>query len=304
VSVAQTNSYDYLETLATVNPWARPHAARQADWGAGLLSPGFEEARRTASLERLAQGVDAWNDWAFAMLRIAHDAREDADLSAIVRAFATADLSGTVLDGMTDLGGYQFPWDAVFTHARFRRDIWLIDTKFGGRADFRSVDFDGKAWMEHATFRKAADFSGALFAKTVELRHSRFLGGASFAGARFHDAWFRGARWAGDVTFAGASFSGEAGLGDCRFEGTVDLSNVAFDDNAGFEGATFEGPVTLAGTRFGRRARFARVRFAVPPVLERARFARPPDPAGSLPPPSGSPVHDHLDRIRRRLGVR
>lgn len=297
---------DVAHRLADVMDGAPGGGVGHAVWVAGAAqgSRVFRAARRAASIERLAAGIDAWNDWAFAVLKLRHDCRDDIAAQVLIDKVATADLSGVTFDDLTDLGSFHFPAPARFAKARFRRGVWLTDAKLHGPADFAGAEFEGKVWLELAKLAGAADFTGALFARRAEVRNSRFLGAASFAGATFLDAWFRGVEWRGDVSFAGARFAGEAGLGDGRFHGACDFSGIEFADNVGFDGAAFAGPVTFAGTRFRRRARFDGTTFAVPPVLDRARFALAPTPADVLPRPTGSPVHAQIDEIRRRLGVR
>lgn len=305
-----------VDALVASDPWCAPFVVdirrtlAASDTGAAArhlaqLADRSElvSRRRAASAERLARGIDAWNDWAFCLLKLRHDLREAPVGLAVLDVLAVADFSETVFASMTDLGAWQFPGDARFVGARFRRDLWLADAKLHGRADFSGAELEGKLWCEFARFSGHADFSDALFAKTVELRDSRFLGGASFARATFLDAWFRGVEWRGSVTFANARFAGEAGLGASTWHGDADFSGVAFGDNAGFDNAAFAGAVSFAGARFAAKARFDGTRFASRPVLERARFATPPIPADVLGAPQGSPVHDQIALIRRRLGA-
>lgn len=266
-------------------------------------TPELIARRRAASHDRLAKGIDAWNEWAFTLLKLRHDLRDEPVGPVLLDVLATADFSDQRFEQNTDLGAWQFPGDALFPRTRFRRDLWLADAKLHGRADFGGAEFEGKVWCEFARFAGFADFSGALFAKSAEFRDSRFLGGASFAGASFLDAWFRGAEWRGEVTFAEARFAGEVGLGASTWYGGADFSGAAFGDNAGFDKSTFAGRVTFAGARFGRNARFEDTRFAAKPAFERVRFAVPPTPADVLQAPKGSPVHDQIAEIRRRLGV-
>lgn len=281
-----------------LEPWSTPFTPED------LSAPAFVAARREASRARLAAGIDAWNDWAFAILKLRHDCRDEPQALALIEAVTTADLSGLVLDELTDLGSFHFPSAAIFAKARFRRDVWFADAKFHGSADFSGAEFEGKAWFEFAKLAGAADFSDVLFAKTAEFRNCRFLGSATFARATFLDAWFRGSEWRGDTTFAGARFAGEAGLGDCRWFGFCDFSDVEFADNAGLDTSHFAGAVTFASARFRRHSRFDGSTFTVPPVFDRASFATPPVPADVVTPPAGSPVHDQLGEIRRRLGAR
>lgn len=303
-----------VDALLAADPWCAPFTvdirrALAAEAGSARslahLAGRSELAsrRHSASAERMARGIDAWNDWAFQLLKLRHDLREAPTGLQVLDVLAAVDFSGTVFDGMTDLGAWHFPGDAIFRGARFRRDLWLADAKLHGRADFNGAELEGTLWCEFARFSGHADFSDALFAKTVELRDSRLLGGASFARATFLDAWFRGAEWRGPVTFAGARFSGEAGFGASTWYGDVDFSDVTFGDNAGFDNSTFAGVVSFAGARFSRRARFDGTRFASRPTFDRVRFATPPTPADVLAAPEGSPVHDQIAQIRQRLGV-
>lgn len=293
------------DALDVANPWLSALDGERAnDLRADAHAPAFLAARRQASIERLAAGLDAWNDWAFQILKLQHDLRDDPPALALVAVVSTADLAGATFDSLTDLGSFQFPASAIFAKARFRRDVWFADAKFHGAADFSGAEFEGRAWFEFAKLSGQADFSDALFAKTAEFRNARFLGGATFARAIFLDAWFRGAEWRGNVTFASARFAGEAGLGDCRWDGTCDFSGVEFGDNAGFDTSAFADTVTFAGARFARHARFDGTTFAEPPVFDRARFASGPLPAEVVPAPAGSPVHQQIGEIRRRLGTR
>jgi hypothetical protein len=263
----------------------------------------LEAARRAATLERLTRGAAAWSDWADVMQSLFVALSDDAAAQRLWVFAATTEFADAALLAVHhDLSGLTFPGPVDFSHAGFVNAAWFSASTFHGEANFRDTRFERGVNFESATFHASANFDGASFGRSGEFRQARFLGPASFRRAEFvKDAWFRGGSFAA-LDMEGASFGGEAGLGDVRYGGPVNFSRVTFGDNAGFEAATFEDVARFEDSRFARNARFEKSQFRREPSFARARFLGKTLFDGIEVPQDASPVHQTIADLARRLG--
>jgi hypothetical protein len=260
-------------------------------------------ARRAATLERLTCGEAVWDGWAEAMRALAVPLADEPAAQRLWEFAATTEMAdAAILAVHHDLAGLTFPGAVDFSNAGFVDAAWFSAATFHGEASFRDTRFERGANFENATFHGAANFDGASFGRSGEFRQVRFLGPASFRRAEFvKDAWFRGGAFAA-LDMEGASFGGEAGLGNVRYGGPVNFSTVTFGDNAGFEAAAFEDVARFDDARFARNARFEKSQFRREPSFGRARFLGKFLFDGIEVPQGTSPVHQTIADLARRLG--
>ncbi|MEU3768963.1 pentapeptide repeat-containing protein [Amycolatopsis keratiniphila] len=171
---------------------------------------------------------------------------------------AEVDLRGTTLSG--ELVGRLV--DAVGSIDGRRAEF--------GRADFAETRFPGHVVFEDVTFFDA-DFTDAVFASAVRFDKAGFRDSASFLRSRF----------AGSVTFEGASFE-QTTFEDTRFGGRVSFENAKFEtdlsfsrgfpDLVSFEGAEFAGEAGFGSLRFDGRAVFRGAKFHGGARFAEARF--------------------------------
>ena len=162
---------------------------------------------QTELLALVAEGKDAWNEWA--------DAHPDTEVN----------FSGVKFDSDVSFEGFHFPTTAHFIGATFKNAVFI-------GATFKNAVFGS------ATFKDAA-FIGATF-KDAAFIGATFKDAADFSGATFKDAVFSGATFKDAVDFIGATFSGDASFADATFKDTADFDNATFSGDAYFAGATFK----------------------------------------------------------------
>ena len=237
---------------------------------------------REETLALYAQGREAWNAWADAMLA-ARKRLEDAgawqaeknpfgglepqnDATRAWMDTARADFSSAArphtFEEAVHLRGFVFPGDAWFGGATFSGDARFDEATFSGDAWFDKATFSGLAWFDKATFSGLAWFDKATFSGDARFDEATFSGLAWFTEATFSgDAWFGGARFSGTARFGGATFSGLAWFDKATFSGTARFDEATFAGAARFDKATFSGDAGFAQAHFEGFTSFDAARF-------------------------------------------
>jgi hypothetical protein len=219
VAAAGFDSAAWQGELLALNPWAREFIIDEDN-------AEFAAALQKATLARHAEGLDAWNGWANAMLTLkatleaagqwAVDRetfwpkaeplwpKGENEATRVWRALAPAVFSTSNLKP-------HFETDVSFRSFVFL-SAWFDGATFGGRADFRSATFDSVAYFGSAIFNSVA--------------------------------YFRGATFNGRAFFQSATFNSVANL------------PAAFNGAADFQSATFNGPGLFPGRHLQRCGRF------------------------------------------------
>jgi hypothetical protein len=293
--------------LLKVNPWLGADAedvARVLTLPTAAPPAKVIAARRAATLARLRQGAEAWNEWAQTMLVLSDQLAGEPAAQRLWTFVAATELAGGPAELASDaFAGLVFPGVVDLSKVRFADTAWFSACVFAGDACFADGEFGRGANFERAEFKAAANFDGVVFGRSGEFRRTQFRGPASFRAARFaKDAWFRGGHFAAALDMSGASFGGEAGLGDIRYDGPTSFAKVKFGDNAGFEAAVFKDVARFDDARFERNARFEQARFEREPSFDRARFLGKTFFQGISVPEGGARVQKAIAELRRRLG--
>jgi uncharacterized protein YjbI with pentapeptide repeats len=184
------------------------------------------------------------------------------------------------ISGDADFGGSRVLEEARFVETTFEDDVSFAGTTFETEVNFRGASVAGGA----ALLDNLASFAGIEFTEDAHLDHAAFEG-VTFADATFvGEAGFQETVFAGDVEFTDVSFGGEADFdevvyqGDATydgavFEGTADFRGVdvqggaaVLEEDFSFDGVVFEGPANF------RRATFASVHFESVTVDGQAMF--------------------------------
>ena len=192
-------------------------------------NPDEREAIQKEHMNRINQGVEAWNEF------------DDA--------FAEYIKKHNISDPYYDFVGATFSGNAIFYKATF-----------SGNADFSGAKFSGKAYFVGATFRGVANFHGAKFSGNTNFSEATFSQGSVFDKAIFsEDVEFRGATFSGETAFTGATFSevayfvgttfdDSAYFMKTKFESILVLVNVTAKESApDFAGIDYKTPPIIDG---------------------------------------------------------
>ncbi len=200
---------------------------------------------QSALLALVAEGPEAWNEWA--------DDHPDAKV----------DFSDVAFDQDVSFAGFHFPEKASFYRATFEGD-----------ADFSEAIFTGYALFSEATFSDRAIFSEAIFSDRATFSEATFSDRAIFPKATFEgDADFRETKFSGRrADFREATFSGRADFHEAKFWGRANFNETTFSDHAVFSEATFTGDAYFSGATFMGDAYFSEATFAGDAVFCKATF--------------------------------
>lgn len=208
------------------------------------------------------------------------DASFDSSTFAGRVAFQEARFYSDVSFADSEFGG-----PALYTGAEFHGgdnanddDATFVDASFEATADFELTEFRS-ANFTRAGFHAAAVFRDATFVRDAEFRAARFAAEATFLESRFqHDTDFSECVFCDDVSFSGAEFQGGDNVDDedltfagATFGGEADFHRAEFEATTFLE-AAFEGALTLDETQFARDADFTDATFAGPVSMDEARF--------------------------------
>jgi uncharacterized protein YjbI with pentapeptide repeats len=240
-----------------------------------------------------AQGKDAWNDWAQAMLDRRRDmekagtwavnprgteiilpdhSRGNPETEAWFRD-AKADFTRHVFEEDANFVAWLFPDTGFFHETTFKGSAWFNSAKFNGMAWFHKANFNGMAWFGSAEFNERAQFSeaefreksmfgNAEFGETAEFYEATFSGDASFLTATFSDfASFISVEFGGDALFSKATFTDVAMFTGATFTKAAAFDSATFSDFARFENATFRGAADFSQARFSGLTTFAKAAF-------------------------------------------
>jgi uncharacterized protein YjbI with pentapeptide repeats len=243
------SSSDALAGLLHLNPWAGPDIERSS------RAPDWAQKVRTASLERLDQGVTAWNSWATAMAGLRTLLPPAPKTVLQFEALAQTDFSGAVLRGL-DLAGAMFPGKVSFAETRAGADVWLNACIFSGDVTFSGAVFERDLSIERSRFEAGLRFDGATLNGALQAREIRCERGMSGARAQFTDVWAANARLAGPVDFSDAAFRSDASFVSTVFQANANFTRCTFKGNAGFEQSKFEAAAVFANASFVRNVRF------------------------------------------------
>jgi pentapeptide repeat protein len=250
----------WKEALLALNPWARGLTISQDD-------EAFKAARQKATLDRHAQGREAWNGWADALLA-SKQALEKANrwiarsagigINDETRCWLA--LSAAVFS--TDGYRHTFDADADFENFVFPGVVRFESGTFCGVAKFGRATFSGDALFGRATFARDALFGRAAFFGVARFGRATFSGVALFDRATFSgDALFLSATFSADARFDAATFSGEGRFETATFSGLALFGRTIFSGAARFASATFERGLYLRKVRFNSSVDLSQVTF-------------------------------------------
>jgi hypothetical protein len=278
-------------------------------WAQGLTidedNAVFAAARQKATLTRHAEGKDAWNAWAAAMLALKsaleRASRWDAQSEAAelwrllaVAAFSTeslrhrfdtsASFTQLLFAGAAQFEGASFSGDAEFRDTTFSAETTFKEASFAGMAGFRNATFDSTTRFSDATFNATVGFWEAAFNREVRFNRATFRGRAFFRDVRFNAAAsFTQSRFEGPATFARALFRQKADFEGMDSSAAFTLADASFHQVPSFIGATFKGILRLDNVRTPRyrwlgytpdkdaRARFRELRRRAVEAQDRGR---------------------------------
>jgi hypothetical protein len=200
-----------------------------------------------------------------------------------------------------------------------RGNLKLIQTRFGGIADFANTFFLNRVEAQGALFAQTVDwtqtrfskpvsFAGAIFAREARFRNSMFFARAEFSQGQFQDeAKFQGSEfqaianfnqvffqktanftrstWQDNADFAQAQWQDQAIFTKNTFNKALFLSDATFERTAMFRDAEFNRPVNFRGTSILDRADFSDAGFAKGAYLNVAGLKFDPDQAKILGDP-------------------
>lgn len=145
-----------------------------------------------------------------------------------------------------------------------RGPLKLIQTQFGGNADFSNTFFLNRIEAQGVQFLQRADWA-----------QTRFSQSTSFAGATFlRDAIFRNSIFFGKVNFDEARFQTEANFQSSEFQNTANFNRAAFQQNANFSRIQWQKNADFAQTRWQGQAMFSRSTFSESLFLADATFEK------------------------------
>jgi len=147
----------------------------------------------------------------------------------------------------------------------FRGPLKLIQTRFGGVADFTNTFFLNRIEAQGAQFLESADWSQTRFSQVT-----------SFAGATFkRDASFRSSIFFSKVGFDQAQFQRDVNFQSSEFQNTANFNRATFQQNANFSRIEWQGNADFAQTRWQAQAVFSRSTFNESLFLADAVFEKP-----------------------------
>jgi hypothetical protein len=162
------------------------------------------------------------------------------------------------MDGDADFRVSQFLGYASFANANALGTISFDSSLFEGRAMFGGTsvpdeDDDLPAGVGcptpiHGTFVGPSSFVSVAFAGKLDARGRCFAGDASFAGATFAAVDFDLARFGGSARFDDVGIEGPASFRAVRVDGALWFRNAALHGPTDFDSATFVGRTDLHGT--------------------------------------------------------
>jgi uncharacterized protein YjbI with pentapeptide repeats len=265
----------WRERVVDLNPWVR-------DLKEGILDPQFFAARRTACLNLWQQGADAWNRWAYAMLRLRQesinarawnysiidweiDAKEAERERAEYDQLEDEQYEDEIEENGREHEGYDDEtFDENSRREHEKHDAKMLD-KDGGRSEYEGDHNDAKILREETEKRR----------EEIEAIKRYFgLFDAVFSNHKFSNgADFRGFIFPGSAFFDGAIFP--------RAE--ADFSKTLFHELAEFEEAKFSGDKTsFINAQFLGGAQFRRAKFSCNRAdFDAARFEESNDPVYS-----------------------
>ena len=275
----------WREQLLALNPWARGLSIDEED-------EAFAAARQKATIERHAQGKEAWNRWANEMLALksaleaagrwaakreyffeppAGENEETRQWLGLAAAVFSRDTSTHTFEGEAQFADFVFPSNAGFERVTFSAVARFEGATFSAVAGFEGATFSAVAWFESATFSADAGFERATFSAGAWFQRATFSAGAWFERATFSaGAWFQGATFSAGAWFEGATFKGGTYLNNVRFDGPVNLMQ-----------AKFLGAATLDRSVFRRSASFEAIDSAAAFSLADATFHQVPNFIGA-----------------------
>jgi hypothetical protein len=155
-------------------------------------------------------------------------------------------------------------WEAgADTWRRWTQRIGALRARFQAEAGAERL----LAWLGFA------DFSDHSFADAVDFGTLQFPAAVSFARASFAgDAWFADVRFRGRADFGGAHFLRRASFENSRFEDDADFRDVAFAQEARFTAVHACQGMTFRNAKFSGDAWFRYSQFLGPLDLSQARI--------------------------------
>jgi hypothetical protein len=172
----------------------------------------------------------------------------------------------------------------------FRGPLKLIQTQFGGNADFSNTFFlnrieaQGVQFLQRANwaqtrFSQSTSFAGATFLRDAIFRNSIFFGKVNFDEARFQtEANFQSGEFQNTANFNRAAFQQNANFSRIQWQKNADFAQTRWQGQAMFSRSTFSESLFLADATFEKTALFREVRFGKPvnlrgaAILDRAEF--------------------------------
>lgn len=260
-------------------------------------NPGAATMNREETLALYAQGKDAWNAWANAMLAEKKRLEESGEWKSKEDQWqedAIADFSRQQFDD-ADFSGFVFPDSCLFYRASFSHEAAFAFTVFYGFATFA-----------HVLFYDAASFDNAIFFDFSEFGDTTFYKEACFWDVSFVDVHFGGAKFLESVCFSWCQFVDKSdedrdAVGRAIFNNAVFEFDVTFD-NAVFHAASFYAINSKAGfdlsdATFKEVPDFIQAHFLEAPRLDNVSI---PEPAGGhYPACPGNPPW--IARIKRAM---
>ncbi|MDX2242051.1 MAG: pentapeptide repeat-containing protein [Leptolyngbyaceae cyanobacterium bins.302] len=146
----------------------------------------------------------------------------------------------------------------------FRGQLKLMQTQFGGNADFSNTFFLNRF-----------EAQGVQFLQRTDWTQTRFSQSTSFAGATFvRDASFRNSIFFGKVGFDQAQFQAEVNFQSSEFQNTANFNRAVFEKNANFSRIQWQRNADFAQTRWLQQAMFSRSTFGESLFLADAVFEK------------------------------
>lgn len=217
------------------------------------------------TLALYAQGKDAWNAWANAMLaekKRLEESGEWAEKKEECEKRATVDFEEHEFKENIEFFGFIFPGHSVFDKAKFHKHAWFKHCVFYGKAQFGETNFLWGTHFERTNFSSTASFGKAKF-----LNHAMFLvvnySFVSFEEAVFYkDAAFIGSTFTSDAIFGRVSFHHAAYLYNTIFLGNTQFTKAIFHSMANFTEASFSSVTSFKRTIFNGQTSFFHTSFA------------------------------------------
>jgi hypothetical protein len=162
-------------------------------------------------------------------------------------------------NGHADFESAKFSKSASFGKVKFSSYADFKRSDFEDGASFSSAIFESPALFDTASFGNDADFRAATFHGSAEFRGACFGDRPIFRNVRFvGDADFQAAAFGDDISFECAHFSRSA---DFSASIRPDAEKTRLEFNAiTFAGASFLGDATFEGRKFKSTTRFGRPR--------------------------------------------